>query len=604
MNQTNPQRAHPQTDRLDSGTLAAMTLWVGVISGLLEAALTIALRSFPVISPYHKAGEEVFVVAPTVNVIVLFVGALVLGGVFRLVPAIPQAAAVFGVLVWVGTYAVLSYPRVVSQMGVAVFSAGVAFVGARFAVRRNSLFANMHRMWMYPALGGIAAGAIALGSPMLHESYVTSRLPAAPQNAPNVLIIVVDTLRSDRLSAVGYPRATTPNLDRIAREGVLFESAFATASWTLPSHTSLLTGRYTYEHKMDYPVPQMRHGHPYLQTVLRAHGYRTGIFTANNYSFSPEYVSEPFLHNDAHTFFSTAVRTSLLRKLEWQLEEKAQVRLPPVRRAEEMRERLLKWIGAPGGRPFFALVNFFDVHEYRRWPPPAPFASRFGEVDPGRWKKIKGMPPKDEMDRAYDAALAYVDAEIGRLFEELQSRGLIQNTLVVITSDHGEALGEHGEDGHTSNLYREQIQIPLILSYPGRFPAGERRTDAVSLAWLPRTISELSKIPGRFPGKNLAAAPGSGEEETEVLAEYHTLKGPKLVSLATSRWHYIVNVSTGKEELFDLRKDPTELTNLAGTADGEQIAASFRARLAELLPALRDSYGPKAFGFLEGAPRE
>ena len=423
---------------LQPGTLFALVLWVGVISGLLEATVTVALRRFPAISPYHKAAEEVFVVAPVVNLLVMFVAALPLAGLSRFVRRVPQAIFVFGGLVCIGVYTVLSYPRVVSVIGVAALSVGVAVVSARIASRRSDSFLPfLRRTWAYALLMAIIFGVGALISPGLRERYLAGRLPSAPAGAPNVLVIVVDTLRSDRLSSAGYARPTTPNLDRIAREGVLFENAFATAPWTLPSHNSLLTGRYTYEHRMDYPVPRREHGFPYLQSVLQGRGYHTAIFTANNYSFSPEYVSEPFLHSDAHTFSSTAMRTSLGRKLDWQIERRFDVQLPPPRRAEEIRHNLLRWIGRSRRGPFFAVVNFFDVHEYRSWPPPAPYASRFGEVDPRSWRGIKGLPPKEEMDRAYDAAVAYVDQEIGRLFDELRKRGLDRNTLLVITSDHG-----------------------------------------------------------------------------------------------------------------------------------------------------------------------
>ena len=145
-------------------------------------------------------------------------------------------------------------------------------------------------------------------------------------------------------------------------------------------------------------------------------------------------------------------------------------------------------------------------------------------------------------------------------------------------------------------MHREQIQVPLILHYPGRIPAG-RRTEAVSLAWVPRTVVDLTGVPNVFPGPNLLTVQPGNEEEKEdpVLAEYHTLEGPKLVSLGTSRWHYILNVRIGQEEFFDLRQDPHELTNVAGKAEAEHAMERFRGKLGALLPALRGSYGPNAF---------
>jgi arylsulfatase A-like enzyme len=571
----------------------ALAAWAGFVSGLLEATESYLLRFFPAILPYMKPGIEVFWVAPVAYAALLELIALPVAVIAGRLRKVSREVVVLGALAWIGCYAVISYPRVIAPVGVATLSLGVAVVICRGVEGREQAFlAFLRRNLGYAILGVTAIGAGTHGWPVMQESFQASHLPAVPAGSPNVLVIVIDTLRADRLSSVGYSRPTTPHIDQARRDGVLFENAFATGSWTLPSHNSMLTGRFTYEHGMDYPVPNLRHGFPYLPEVLARHGYKPGLFSANLWQVVPEYLPAGFLHCDTYTAFSTLVRTSLFRKLAWQTERFLGIHLPPPKRAVQINHAFLDWVDQPRHRPFFALLNYIDVHDHfrRYWALPSPYRNRFGDAQRRSWWDSRPAT-KAEMDLHYDEALAYVDGQVGWLLDQLRARGLDRSTLVVITSDHGEALLQHGELGHNSNLYREQIQVPLIFRFPGKLPSGIRPPPPVSLAARPSTIRPLLGLPNVFPGKALPLTEPQATENPNpfadpTLAEYSDLDGPKLKSLVTWRWHYILNVRTGQEELFDFQQDREELHNLAGAPESRLVLEEFRRRLRALLPRL------------------
>lgn len=354
-----------------------------------------------------------------------------------------------------------------------------------------------------------------------------AKLPAAAADEPNVLVIVVDTLRADHLSSYGYDRPTSTNIDRIATQGVLFQNAVATSSWTFPSHASLLTGRYQYEHGMD-KVKQMSvigveafspNGLPTLGEALLQKGYRTGAFSANRTYFTRDLGFgrgfmhfEDYFHSSSDMFVRTlygrefariylkrsdrSLVKRVLRKLGFAalLDQGAEgsgsyggafgIR----KRADVVNQETLDWIDRDRRRPFFAFLNYFDVHD--------PYGGPRSYAKPS-W------PQQTNVD-AYDAGVKYVDDSIGRLMEELDRRGLSKNTLVVITGDHGESLGQHHLRTHGKALYWELIHVPLVLRYPGRVPAGVRLDVPVSNSALPATIMELLGEGGQehFPDRH------------------------------------------------------------------------------------------------------
>jgi arylsulfatase A-like enzyme len=565
-----------------------MGAWVGLGTGLLEAILTYATRFAPAISPYRKAGVEIFWLAPLAYVLVFCILSILLGAAARLFLKKQTELLVLGALSMVGLYTVLSYPKLIQSYGVLVLSLGGAVALYRaLRGREQTSLAFLRHYLLHAVLIMAVIGASATGLLALRERIAVSRLPAAAPEAPNVLIIVIDALRGDRLSSAGYERKTTPNLDAFGREGVQFDHAFSTAPWTMPSHNTFLTGRYTFEHLMDYPVPKLNHGYPYLPQVLARNGYRSGFFSANVGPGTQEYLDAGFQHYDTYTVESTLVRMSLIRKFVWQLEDKIGIRLPRSKRAPQITGAFLEWAERNPGKPFFALLNYIDVHDHFRWEwgTPPPYDTQFGDARPRRIRRNR-YDDKTKVDLYYDSALAYEDAQIGLLLDELRRRKLDQNTLVIIISDHGESLLQHGELAHASSLYFEQLHVPLLIRFPGKVAAGGRVSRPVSLVSLPATILKLLALPSLLPGQPLPLtdADASATTEEPLLAEFNILEAaPFLKSLLDSHWHYIRDYRTGAEQIYDWQTDVGETHNLNQTEEGRRMASTFAKQLKEFL---------------------
>jgi len=343
------------------------------------------------------------------------------------------------------------------------------------------------------------------------RALATARLGAAPADAPNVLLIILDTVRGANLSLYGYPRPTTPALERWGAAGVTFDRALATAPWTLPSHGTLFTGRLGSELGGDWLRP-VRIGQASLAQLFYRRGYATAGFVGNLVYASYESGLTPgFIRYEDYPIswhqvllHSPLVQTGLARALgqsrglrdAWRALRRLdlQIKRRPAseyKAAGGITDAFLAWQRETAGRPFFAFLNYFDAHDPHR--APADLLARFAGTGTAE-------------DR-YDAAIAYLDRELDRLFAELARRGVLDRTIVVVTSDHGEQFGEHGLRGHANSLYLPVLEVPLMLRYPARVPAGRRVTQAVSLRDLPATILDLAGAGGvapLLPGTSLA----------------------------------------------------------------------------------------------------
>ncbi len=445
-------------------------------------------------------------------------------------------------------------------------------------------------------------------------------------DAPNVLVIVIDTLRADHLASYGYSRLTSPTIDRMAKEGVLFENAIATCSWSFPSHVSLMTGRYQFEHGMG-AVPRMPvfgravpsfHGYPTLGEALEQRGYRTAGFSANRTYFSRDLGFgigmthfEDYFHSPADAFVRTLYgrefariylsrtdRSKPKRFFRWigfdsilDSDEEGSGSFGGAqgvrKRATAVNQELLDWIDhGPRQRPFFAFLNYFDVH--------APYG--------GPRSFVRPWPQNDPVD-LYDDSIRYVDDTIAQLMAELDRRGLGQNTLVVITSDHGESLGQHGLESHGAALYRELIRVPLVFWYPGHIPTGRRIALNVSNAAIPATVMDLlGGVQQVFAGDSLrqlwSGAPEvSGrplalselaenhffaKQEREAVRRVPSAMSGSMQSLVQGSWHLIVHSSLGLQ-LYDWTKDPDESDNLISTPAGKETAEKLNETMHELM---------------------
>jgi len=373
----------------------------------------------------------------------------------------------------------------------------------------------------------------------------------SPARARNVVLITIDTLRADRVGAYGHAKARTPALDGLARGGVRFDRAYAASPVTLPSHATLLTGRYPPGHASRDNGLRVSADVPTLATALRARGVRTAAFVA---AFP---LDHQFGLNRGFDVYGD------------QIPRGPDGRVANERPASQVFGEAIAWLRsltppAPPALPalpaFFLWVHLFEPH--------APYG------DPS-----SGRPAVDR----YDDEIATVDREVGRLLDALGPAR--SDTLIVATSDHGEAFGEHGEYAHSIFVYDTTLRVPLIVSGPGITP-GTRVADAVTLADVAPTVlralgAPLADMDGidLSPALDGAALP-SREQYAESFAPLIEFGWAPLRSIRSGPWKF---VAAPKPELFDIEKDPGEQTNLA--ASQPTVVRDLQARADRYSPA-------------------
>jgi arylsulfatase A-like enzyme len=264
------------------------------------------------------------------------------------------------------------------------------------------------------------------------------------------------------------------------------------------------------------------------------------------------------------------------------------------KRAATVNQQFFAWVGGTGRRPFFAFLNYYDAHQPAL--PPSPFDTIFGA--PPRPRAPEEAFGRRDISAAelarfvnqYDGAIRYTDTQLDMLLRELARRRLLDNTIVIITADHGEHWGDHGRLSHGNTVYRQALQVPLVIRYPQRFPRGSVVLEPVSLRDLPATVLDLVGAPRQhlFPGASLASyAEGSHGTVASAAAPRFILSGnaPKGVegqlSLITGGMHYVRDPRTG-EELYDFERDPGDSLNLAKTSAGRQALPRLRRLLDSL----------------------
>jgi arylsulfatase A-like enzyme len=452
----------------------------------------------------------------------------------------------------------------------------------------------------------------ALGVPRyreIREQQARKNLAPADPAAPNVLVILWDTVRALSLSLYGHSRATTPELSEFAKRGTIFENAFATSSWSLPSHASLYTGRYPHETKVGRTGP-LGDEFPTLGDVLAKYGYVTGGFTGNLFYGSRDFgMGRGFSWYDDEagvTFKKVASTYNLTRRplafwLRLQKSHKELVSRP----APDVSAKFLRWVDRRKGRPFYAFVNYFDAHA--PYVAPRPFNVAFAASPPRYW--IDEPRPTDsltlkELETAYESSILYLDHELGKLLAALRQRRLLDNTLVIITSDHGEQFGDHDPRllGHERSLYASALRVPLVIVYPPSVPAAKRLKEVVSIRDVPATIIDVLKISEEydsFPGTSLLSYANGSATAAEVAEPRLALLRPNkffpkeyldwakeyshIFSLAAGNMHYIV-AADGAEELYDFVADPWETRSLTRDPQYASQLASFRESLKQMLP--------------------
>lgn len=395
----------------------------------------------------------------------------------------------------------------------------------------------------------LGVGLVALLSVVAcRRSPVDSSLatPGAP-----VVLISIDTLRSDRLPAYGYEDVETPAIDSLVGDGILFEQAFTHYPLTLPSHVSLLTGllpdRHGVRDNLGYPFASSEF--PYLPRFFKGLGYATGGA-----------VSAFVLRGDTGIAAEFDVYEDEILFREW---------VPGgdlSRRGDETLAAILPWLRSVAGEPFFLFFHIYEPHT--PYEAPEPFASKY--------------------PRPYDAEVAAADAVVGELLGELKEFGVYDRAIVILLSDHGEGLGEHGEQEHGVLLYREGLQVPLVLKLPGQRHAGTSVAAPAQLVDVMPTLRELvggGETEG-LPGASLLSL-ADAEATRRLYAE--TFYGrihygwSDLASVVEGRFHYIHGPDP---ELYDLLEDPGETRNIL--RDERRTFAALRDHLEnfqrELVP--------------------
>lgn len=382
---------------------------------------------------------------------------------------------------------------------------------------------------------------------------VRGSAPARPAK-PNLLFISLDTLRADRLGAYKYHRPTSPFLDSWAAKSALFEHAVTAAPWTLPSHATMFTGLYPSSHGVNEAKKRSIGADTEMFTeILKNSGYETfayvaGGYVGKRYGFARGFDS--FIYNSGER--ATKSR-GFPRTVNMALKKLSQ---------------------RDASKPFFMFLHTYAVHCPYTAPDPyrdmfsSPGAEPIDTSRCDRFNRKEGLTQGHALflsDR-YDGSIRFVDDTLKKLFDGLEAQGLMENTIIIITSDHGEAFLEHGRIGHQESLYKELLMVPLIIGGPGIKP--QRIVESVNLADLFPTVLDLVGLPpSKQPDGHSLAALMHGRQETfsrppYQFSELH--RGKLLRSLIDPvDQHFILNLETDSAELFDVAKDPLESQDLA-----------------------------------------
>ena len=484
---------------------------------------------------------------------------------------VPAALATLGLVFLVVHYKLAVWAQV-------ILSFGIGYQVARFIERRRY-------QWRGKAVGSAALLAFAVAASGIGVRMDRVRAGGAAsvrteEARPSFLLVVLDAVRASSLGAYGYERPTSPVLDRLAARGVVFEQAFSTAPWTLPSHGSMFSGRWPHELRTGWRrgLPDSI---PLLAEFMRSNSYRTGGFTGNLlYTTEASGFNRGF---DRYESFPNSLKQFLLApalaQLAWQrhLRFRSERRLSDRKSASAVTRGFLDWVGTEK-RPFFAFLNLYDAHA--PYEPPPAWRDRFRSAD-------------TRID-LYDASIAAQDSVLGATLDSLDARGLLDRTVVLVTADHGELHGEHGIHGHGNSLYVAELRVPLVIAGPG-IPMGRRVPATVSLRDVAATVVQLTNLSGApFPGETIShywsdsthgtvTSPAYSEvEPAPGVAPDSPLAGGPLRSLVSFPYRAVQHVD-GRIELYDLAKDPGEERDVSS----DVTLADTLARMRRQLDAVR-----------------
>lgn len=572
-----------------AGFILRLIALLGLLAGLAEVVLFAAQKY--ILHLFIFVGSDVVWMAPLAELI-LFLG---LGSLFlllrRLLPRLTWVAAltVFGSLAAMAVFWMYTpfYKGAALLLGL-----GIGVQTARLARSRPARVFAIVRLGLPLTIAlTVVLGLGSRGLRWWQERRAIAALPSAPTHTPNVLLIILDTVRAWNLSGYGYQRPTSPELDKLMQGGARFDWAFSQAPWTLPSHASLFTGHFPHELQANW-LTAMDTSFPTLAEILGSHGFLTAGFVGNELYLDREkgldrgfqrYEDYPLSLSE---LFRNSVIVRVLAEKRWLRRPFKSYQMLGRKDADAVNQEFLSWLDHPRQRPFFAFLNYFDAHA--PYLPADSTARRF--ATPGLhpaydgWILTRGRPKgpslpadyvMDNRDR-YDAMVAQMDASLGRLFDELARRGVLDQTIVIVASDHGEQFGEHNLMGHGNSLYLPLLHVPLVIRYPAGVPAGDHVARPVALRDIAATVMDLAGIPGTspFPGRSLTrfwrdSATAGGD--TLLMELDYNSRLPKgtpvdkgsMRAVVLDSLHYILN-GDQREELYDFLRDSVEVDDLKG----------------------------------------
>jgi arylsulfatase A-like enzyme len=609
-----------------ASTLFVTACWFAMLAGLVEGAGLLVFQriNWAQWARVLHVSKEILWISPIVDLVFFLLIACAVMLVSRVFPRLPGLRVLVFILVSLTAYDWLLVTGRLYKHACLLLALGLAVALTRWLKKHEVSAVLFWKRSTTVLLGVFLVLLVGIeGGKRLHEFYWTSHLPAAAPGSPNILLIVVDTLRADHVSSYGYSRQTTPQIDNLATHGVLFQNAIAPSSWSLPSHASLVTGRAVHEHGVGnvQPMPwsgwgdRALNGLPTIGEALQQRGYRTGAFSANRIYFTSNVgLGRGFLHFEdyfdsvgdafvrtefgrefARLYLNRSPKSKFTRFFRWAglsnwLDKDSEgsgeyggafgVR----KRADALNHEALRWIERDRRHPLFAFLTYLDVHYSYGGPAGYP----------------KPAWDHDTTIDEYDAGLKYEDDYIGRLLADLDRAGILNNTLVIVTSDHGESLGDHGLSYHGAALYWELVRVPLIVSWPGHLPEGVRVEQPVGNQAIAATILEMLGGHSDFPAAPLSklwqisgssdqSAPSFPNVVSElpqtntIVKEDRVMQGKEplatdgwMRSVISPQWQLISHQKYG-DQIYDWTSDPAEAKDLINTAQGQAARARMKA---------------------------
>jgi arylsulfatase A-like enzyme len=591
------------TGRSGGAFSVAVVLLLGGLYGAIEAltslnAMKTAMADAAWISvPYRSLLGAAFFAQVF---LATFLEALAVGAIFRKIAPGRQwlgtaplgvasiVVTAFGLPFWVKLNGWLPAFRSVESIAGNLLFASIALAALLLVARMSSgpieRAAQGRRPWLLVVIVEVVfltTLVTATNAPKLPEAR-----PDAPADKPNIVLITIDTLRADHLSCYGYKGIGTPNIDRLASQGALYEKHVSTTSWTLPALASLMTGVHQTVHGQSDHTDAMNPAFETLPELLNDAGYATLAVVTN------EYLNHPFRFDqgfDSYVFSRDPEAHHPLAGLF--LFDFLFARKLERHAAENMTDRAIGMLVRLQARPFFLWVHYIDPHSpYSAW-----YIDRFPDYDRGyagplgrEFNNIKGIddgsfePTEDDkrhIRALYDAEILYVDRHVGRLLTAIDDLKLANDTTVVLTSDHGEEFWDHGGVIHGRTLFDESVHVPMIVRSPGWISPGSRVTDVTGLLEIPPAICEAAgvKPPESFQAQSLLRHLSGGEPAPQFLDLNKDGTHRAAGIYESDRTYLDVELPEAKVWLFDWANDPKQLADQANENQEES------KRLSEML---------------------